>query len=116
MQLVKFGAYIPPAPTQYSLDIQDVDSAETGRGETGHMSRERIRAGIYKLSLGYTNLTSEEVLKIKQAISPEEITVELFYGDTVTAQMYVGNRTLSLKSIDNDANCFWDMSFSLTEY
>lgn len=116
MQLVKLGAHVPPAPTKYSLEIQDIDSSDSGRGETGHMSRERVREGIYKLSLGFTNLTSDEVLAIKEAIAPEEITVELFDGTTVSAQMYSGNRSLDLKSIDDNANCFWDMSFSLTEF
>lgn len=115
MDLVKFGGYKPPSPTKYSLEIMDIDSEDTGRGETGYMSRERIRAGMYKLSLGFTNITSDDVLAIKEAISPEEVTVELFDGDIVTAQMFVGNRTLDMKSIDDDSNVFWDMSFNLTE-
>lgn len=116
MKLVQLGSYTPPAPTKYSLEISDIDSEDTGRGETGVMSRERVRAGIYKLSLGFTNLTSEQVLAIKQAISPEEITVKLFDGSQVNANMYSGNRTLDLKSIDDESNCFWDMSFNLTEF
>lgn len=116
MNLVKLGGYSPPAPTEYSLDIQDIDSADSGRGETGYMSRERVREGIYKLSLGFTNISSDDVLAIKQAISPSEISVELFDGEMVNAQMYSGNRTLKLKSIDDNSNCFWDMSFSLTEF
>ena len=116
MQLVKLGSYYPPTPTKYSLEISDIDSEDTGRGETGYMSRERVRAGIYKLALGFTNITSDDVLSIKEAISGEEITVELFDGSTVSAQMYSGNRTLELKSVDDNSNCFWDMSFNLTEF
>ena len=116
MQLVKFGSYTPPTPTEYSLEISDIDSEDTGRGETGYMSRERVRAGIYKLALTFTNITSDDVLNIKTAIEPEEFTVELFDGSIVTAQMYSGNRTLKLKSVDDEANCFWDMSFNLTEF
>lgn len=116
MNLVKFGAYTPPSPTEYSLDIMDIDSEDTGRGETGHMTRERVREGIYKLSLGFTNITSDDVLDIKEAISSAEIDVELFDGSTVSAKMFAGNRTLTLKSIDNNSNCFWDMKFNLTEF
>lgn len=116
MVLVKFGSYTPPAPTKYSLEVSDIDSENSGRGETGYMSRERVREGIYKLSLGFTNITSAEVLAIKEAISPEEITVKLFDGSIETVKMYSGNRTIDLKSIDDEANCFWDMSFNLTEY
>ena len=116
MQLVKFGSYVPPTPTKYSLDISDIDSEDTGRGETGYMSRERVRAGVYKLALTFTNITSEDVLEMKNAISSEEIEVELFDGSTINVKMYVGNRTLDLKSVDDEANCFWDMSFNLTEF
>ena len=116
MQLVKLGSYVPPSPTKYSLEVSDIDSEDTGRGETGYMARERVRAGIYKLSLTFTNITSDEVLAIKKAIAPEEISVELFDGELIQAQMYSGNRTLDLKSVDEQSNCFWDMSFSLTEF
>lgn len=116
MQLVKLGTYVPPTPTKFSLDIQDIDSEDTGRGETGYMSRERVRESVYKLSLAFTNITSDQVLRIKNAISPDEITVQLFDGSTVTKQMYSGNRTLDLKSVDDESNCFWDMAFSLTEF
>ena len=116
MFLVTLGDYTPPAPTEYSLEIHDIDSEASGRSESGIMNRERVRAGIYKLALSFTNLTSDEVLMIKEAIAPESFSVTLFDGSEVTAKMYVGNRSLKLKSIDNDSNCFWDMSFSLTEY
>lgn len=116
MKLIKFGSYVPPTPTEYDVEIQDIDSEDTGRGETGYMTRERVRAGIYKVSLGFTNITSDDVLKIKEAIEPEEVTVKLFDGETVTAKMYSGNRKLTLKSVDDKANCFWDMSFNMTEF
>lgn len=116
MNLVSFGLYTPPTPTEYSLDIQDIDSEDTGRGETGVMNRERVRAGIYKLALSFTNISSDDVLRIKEAISPESISVTLFDGAEVAANMYSGNRSLKLKFIDDESNCFWDMSFSLTEY
>ena len=116
MQLVKFGTYTPPAPTKYSLTIQDIDSESTGRGETGVMNRERVRAGVYKLSLGFTNLSSNDVLKLKQAISSDSIDVTLFDGSDVSAKMYSGDRTLDLKTIDDESNCYWDMNFNLTEF
>lgn len=116
MELVRFGRYTPPTPTEYSLDIQDIDSEDTGRGETGYMTRERVREGIYKLSLTFTNITSDDVLNIKEAISPEKVEVTLFDGSEATVPMYAGNRSLKLKSVDDEANCFWDMSFNLTEY
>ena len=116
MELITFGSYTPPTPTKYSLDIQDIDSEDSGRGETGYMVRERVREGIYKLSLAFTNITSDDVLEIKQALSPSSIKVTIYDGEHVDIEMYAGNRTLNLKSVDGEGNCFWDMSFSLTEY
>ena len=68
MQLVKLGSYVPPSPTKYSLEVSHIHSKDTGRGETGYMSRERVRAGVYKLTLGFTNITSDQVLAINNAI------------------------------------------------
>ena len=47
MQLVKLGSHVPPTPTKYSLEISDIDSEDTGRGETGYMSRERVLSLIH---------------------------------------------------------------------
>ena len=116
MQLIKFGNYTPPPPTEYEVEVQDIDSEDTGRGETGYMTRERVRSGIYKVTVSFTNISSDEVLKIKSAIQPEQINVTLFDGSTVSAKMYAGNRKLTLKSIDNESNCCWDMNFNLTEF
>ena len=115
MRLIGFGDYTPPSPTEYSVDMQDIDSADTGRGETGYMNRESVRANLYKIKVKFSNITSNDVLAIKRAIAPAQFNVSFFDGDTVTATMYVGDRTITLKSIDSNANCFWDMSFNLTE-
>ena len=116
MNLVSFGGYTPPTPTQYELELEDIDSADSGRGETGYMTRERVREGIYKLKVGFTNITSDEVLAIKNAISPAEVNVSLFDGETVSAKMSVGKRTVTLKAVDDTSACFWDMSFNMTEF
>lgn len=116
MELVSFGNYTPPSPTKYELELQDIDSEDTGRGETGYMVRERVREGIYKLSLEFKNITSDDVLLIKEAIAPASINVTLFDGSDVSVNMYSGNRKLVLKSIDDLGNCFWDMSFNLTQF
>ena len=116
MNLIKIGSYTPPNPTKYELELSDIDSSDTGRGETGHMNRERVRDNVYKVSLGFTNITSDDVINIKKAIQPEEINVTLFDGSNVNAKMYVGNRKITLKSIDDDSNCFWDVELSLTEF
>ena len=115
MNLIKFGTYTPPTPTKFEIELSDIDSEGTGRGETGEMDRERVRADVYKVSVAFTNISSDDVSNIKEAISGEEFEVTLFDGSYVTIRAYSGNRTLSLKSVDDMSNAFWDMSFSLTE-
>ena len=115
MTLIKFGNYVPPTPTEYSVDMQDIDSADTGRGETGYMNRERVRANLYKVKVKFNNITSDDVLAIKSAISSAQFSVSFFDGETITATMYAGDRSLVLKSVDDTAKCYWDMSFNLTE-
>ncbi len=115
MKLIKFGSYTPPTPTEYKVTIQDIDSSDTGRGETGKMNRERVRSDVFKLELGWTNLKSDDVIAIKEAIKSSSFSVTFFYGGTETASMYAGDRSLNLKSVDDSGNAFWDMSFSLIE-
>ena len=115
MGLIKFGSYTPPTPTKYELELSDIDSSDTGRGETGVMNRERVRNDVYKVALTFTNVSSDDVLKIKEAISAEEFSVTLFDGDYIELKMYSGNRKIVLKSVDDNSNCFWDVDFSLTE-
>lgn len=116
MKLIQFGSYIPPTPTKYDVELSDIDSASTGRVETGLMNRERVRADVYKVSLAFTNLTSDDVLNIKNSIKEEKFDVGLFDGEWIEGlKMYAGNRKITLKSVDDMSNCFWDMSFNLTE-
>ena len=115
MKLIAFGDYTPPTPTEYSVDMQDIDSADTGRGETGYMNRERVRANLYKIKVKFSNITSSDVLAIKKAISSAQFSVSLFDGEAVNTTMYAGDRSLTLKSVDDKSNCYWDMSFNLTE-
>lgn len=117
MNLITIGSYTPAEnPTKYDVDIQDIDSSDTGRGETGYMNRERVRENVYKISLGFTNIPSDMVAALKEALAPDSISVTFFDGSSVTADMYVGNRTLKLKSVDDMCNCYWDMDFSLTQF
>lgn len=115
MNLIKFDSYTPPTPTEYNISIQDIDSSDTGRGETGKMSRERVRSNVFKIDIGWKNLSSDDVIKIKQAIKNQSFNVSFFYGGNETAEMYAGDRSLSLKYVDDKGNYFWDFSFSLIE-
>lgn len=51
MALLKINGTELPAPTTYSVQYSDIDSSDTGRAENGVMLRNRIRAGVAKISV-----------------------------------------------------------------
>lgn len=114
MSLIKFGAYTPTEePTTYSVTVSDLDSDGSGRSETGVMTRKRIRAGLYKISVGWTNIDDTLRSGILNAISGSFFSVTFNDGSDVTEQMYVSDRSNELKYTDSSGTRFWDVSFDL---
>lgn len=114
MDIVKFESYTPPGPSKYGVELSDMDGDNSSRSETGHMNRDRVRAGIYKLKLGWTNLTMAEVDALLKAIAPESVSTTFYFGGNVTTNMYAGNRTIDLKTMP-DGSSYWDVSFDMVE-
>ncbi|MEG1298304.1 MAG: DUF6711 family protein [Anaerovoracaceae bacterium] len=115
MKLLKLDGYACPSPTKYDVTLQSIDSDSTGRNEKGIMSREMVRAGVYKIQADWTNLTSAQTAAILSRAAKESISVAFEFGGTKTAKMYAGDRELQLKSVDGN-NCVWDLGFSLVEF
>lgn len=114
MYLIKFGDFTPTAPDQYDVELSDMDGENAGRSETGHMNRDRVRAGIYKISVGWTNAATADVKQLLDAITPESVKTSFFFGDLIKTDMYVGNRKITLKHKE-DGTAYWDVSFNMTE-
>lgn len=115
MKLLKLDGYACPSPTSYEVSLQAIDADSTGRNEKGVMSREMVRAGVYKIQVAWTNLSSAQVASILSKAEKESVSTTFEFGGTKTAKMYAGDRELQLKSIDG-ASCFWDLNFSLVEF
>ena len=114
MSLIKFGNYTPTEePSTYSVTISDLDSDGSGRSETGVMTRKRIRAGLYKISVGWTNIDDTLRSAILSAISGSFFSVTFDDGSEVTQQMYVSDRSNELKYTDASGTRYWDVSFDL---
>lgn len=114
MELVKFGAYTPKAPDKYEVELSDADGENATRSETGYMNRDRVRAGIFKLSLGWSNLEMKDVEELLDAVVPESVDTTFYFGKSISTDMYAGNRKISLKYRD-DGEAYWDVSFNMTE-
>lgn len=119
MDLLKFGDYTAPSPTEYNVEVSDVDTDGTGRGENGILQRDRVRGGdnvVHKLGMAWTCLTDAEHTQIINAVKPEAVDVRFYYaGEFITKQMYAGNRKSDLVPGTAD-DPRWNLSFDMTQY
>ena len=46
MDILTIGGVTLPAPNEYKVQLNDLDSSDTGRTEDGVMMRNRVREGI----------------------------------------------------------------------
>ena len=108
-----------PSPSKYNLKLADIDSSNTGRGDTGYLTRERLRSDVASIDIGWEFLTTEELNLVKDHIKSAEFSVKFYVGGTGSsshkeAQMYAGDRTIDLVGFE-DGDERWNISFSLTE-
>lgn len=119
--LLTIGGVAMPAPATYEVKLSDADSSNSTRNAKAQLRRDRIRAGIYALTVGYQNIKKTDLKTITTAIAPDKISVT-FYDATksnfTTRDMYVGDRTAKLSLFANkaDGETRWDLNFSLIEY
>ncbi|MDD3021455.1 MAG: hypothetical protein PHX61_10850 [Alphaproteobacteria bacterium] len=116
MALLNFNGVDLPEPTDYKVTQSDLDSADSGRSETGIMNRNRVRQGVAKIEASWKNLTAEEVSLICNAAQPSKIAVQYFFGGTHTASMYVGDRSCDLVSLESNGASYWNLSMNVVEY
>lgn len=99
--MIKIDGRAIPAPTDYSVGIQDISKAE--RNARGDMIIERI-ATKRKLELAWQFLTKSEMQQVLSAVSPVFFQVE--YPDPQTGAMkigtfYSGDRTAPALDFNN---------------
>lgn len=104
-----------PTPTKCPITEYDMDSAESGRAESGYMHRERIRESLLDLKPQWDNLTAAEANLIRDAITPAEFEVTVrFLGTTYTRTMYAGDRNWEPVYVNGSEH--WTLSTHFTEY
>jgi len=108
-----------PKPDGYKVSLQDIDSENTRRTETGIMTRDRIRAGVYRLDV--TWLVKKSNLKtITDAVKEQQFPVTFFdptSSGNCSCTMYVGDRVGSLIYYDKGApsESLWELTLALIE-
>lgn len=121
MVLLNINNVDMPKPTSYQVGVQDLDSEETTRSESGKLHRDRLRAGVRKISVGWTAKTADisKILKAVQGVSCVVKFLDPQDGVIKTATMYAGDRNPSLSVLTDDSsatNAWWDLSFDLVEF
>lgn len=120
MAMLTVGAVALPNPTEYEVTLQDLDSDNTTRSETGVMTRDRVRAGVYAIKATFS-VSKTELKTITDAISPVSFSVTFFDPTTSsspTKTMYVGNRNCKLLAYKtgSESGSLWQLSFDLVQY
>lgn len=105
-----------PTPDRCQITEYDLDSAQSGRPESGVMYRDRIRPKVITIDgLEWTGLTPEQVVLIRSALLPLYVTVTVRapWGET-TRKMYAGDLKWDPAFL-NDGTERWNLSTKLTE-
>lgn len=117
--LIYIGGVLMPSPKSYAVSLQDLDSDDSGRSETGKMYRNRIRAGVYKIQATW-RVDRDELKKIVDAVAAASFPVKFFDPNTAstkTCTMYAGDRSSTMVlNCDTAAETLWDFSVNFIEY
>lgn len=120
MAIIKIGGVDMPAPSKYNVTLQDIDSENTSRTETGQLVRDRIRASVYKIEIAW-QVEHSQIKIITDALSPAKFSVN-FYDPTTNAHptkdMYCGDRNgnLLVYKAFAPSKSLWEIATSLIEY
>ena len=118
MAMIKIGNKDLPAPSKYSVKIQDFDGESTRRTEAGTLIRERVRAGIYEIQATW-KVKDSDLKIITDAIAPAKFSVTFYDPTTIsypTKYMKCGDRGGELKLHKPDGGSLWELTVTLTEY
>ena len=115
MDILTIGGVTLPAPNEYKVQLNDLDSSDTGRTEDGVMMRNRVREGIAKISASWAAVSTADCARILHAVKPDSMQVQYFFGEMRTARMYAGDRTADLKAA-RDGRAVWAASVHLIEF
>lgn len=117
MAILNINGTDTPDPASFSVALQDIDSDNTTRDETGQMHRDRVRQGVRKASGKWTFKTNADAQLLLNLVSPDAVTATMLDpqdGGQRTGTFYVGDRSCDL--VHTGLGLRWTVSFDLVEY
>lgn len=115
MAIITINGASLPAPSDYSVGIQDLSKAE--RNANGTMIIERI-ATKRKIELGWKVLTQAQLSQLLKMVSPVFFTasfVDPQDGGMRTGTFYAGDRNCGMMDFKNGVPLYQDIKFNLIE-
>ena len=104
--------------TRNHIDVWNLHSNDSGAAITGKKHVKVIRPLNKKISLGWTNISTEELARIMKTIeSGTDIEVSFVLTSDFTLDYmttYSGDVSIDMK-VNNETDRLWDLSFSLIE-
>ncbi len=115
MSLIIIDGVEIPAPSEYSVGIQDISKAE--RNANGTMIIERV-ATKRKIELSWKYLDKDQLAQVLNAVSP--VFFEVTYIDPQTngartGTFYCGDRRCGMLDFQNGVPRYKDVQFNLIE-
>ena len=101
----------------YSIEGNDLDSENSGRGEDGVMFRERVRTDVKSVPFSLYAIPSVTARAIKQELQ-RAASISVTYQDIegeVTISGYVSVLSRTPMSMKNGAPDTWNMNFTVVE-
>lgn len=109
--LIKLGGHVPPSPSKYEVDFDDIKGAEETT-EAGDRYIEQIVGQIPKISVSWTNIPEADANKIIEAVAPALIQCEYYHGGMKSDKFKCDSPKMTLKyTVDKET--YFDVSLSL---
>lgn len=113
------GSYLPAiAHNGAKFSLEDIDSASTGRNESGTMMRDRVATKI-KWQLKFPPMTEAVYTRLLNAVQPSTFTFTcpnpLSPNETTDIECYAGPKSATVYSIINGEILVDGVSFNIIE-
>lgn len=115
MAIISIGGVDLPDGKLTGLQIKnsDMDSSNTGRSESGYMTRDRIRENVASLVATFEMLTDSELNLIRTATNPASLSVTYLDAGISRTKTMMRSGDLDYSS---RAVIYWDCELNLIEY